>query len=228
MTRKTMKATIDTEYARVAEIHQKFEQGTYSIRTFISANPMNRRQVEASIESIKVAVAKTKAAFNEGKWQTAFPRFGRITVAGLERRKKQHEERIQKVSGLQSKGDFAVHVPGIGSVTSNSVNCTLKSLAGKTDAASVKRRADYSAALPKINEGAKMAIDHATLEIERIDNMLRLAPELFKTWVQRRELEIAERQELVDEMFRAEAAIATQETERYIKTLEMRRDVYIP
>ena len=85
-----------------------------------------------------------------------------------------------------------------------------------------------SAALPKLDAGAKAAIEHATLQIERIDNMLRLAPELFKSWVQRKELEIAERQELIDKTLPAEAAISTQETERYIETLEMRRDVYIP
>ena len=228
MTRKTMKATIDTQYERVAEISGQVESGTYPIRTFISANPLTRQQIEASIESIRSTVAKTRAAFDAGKWQTAFPGFGLITVAGLELRKKQNEDRIQKVSELQSKGDFAIHVPGIGSASRNGINRLLKGLVGKTDAASVKRRADYAAALPKIDAGAKMAVEHATMEIERIDNMLRLAPELFKTWLQRKEVEIAERQRLIDDDLRTHAAIAIQETERYIKTLEMRRDIYIP
>ena len=167
-------------------------------------------------------------AFGDDSWRTYFPVFGLQAIANLKTWKKRHEERIQKVREQLAKGELAVHIPGVGRVTRKRVQKWLDGLAGKTDPKSTASAAKLTAALPKIAAGGAVTIEHEQVDVQRLDRILELAPELVEPWKTRKDLEIAERNRVIKNGYRDELANHVKEIERNIKNLERLRDIFIP
>ena len=228
VTRNAIEAMIQAEKDRIAAIVKQRNNKEYKIWTPFAGGPIHQQELEKRVKGLEGAVAATEAAFGDDSWKTYFPVFGLKALSTLKEWIKTHDERTKKIREQIASGDLPIHVPGVGTTTKNKVEKWLDSLAGKTDPKSRETRTELTAALPKIAAGGVVSIEHEEISRQRVDRILKLAPELVEPWKTRKDLEIAERNRVIQQGYRDEVANHVQEIERNIKKLERLRDIFIP